>query len=232
MFERRYTSEEHLEKNPNWHIEESPWKVSHITRLLRANSLHPETIGEIGCGFGEVLRLLQKELDESSEFWGYEISPVAFAEAQKRANSRLHFRLGDLSTEPEMRFDLLLALDVVEHVEDYLGFLQQIRPKGQWKIFQVPLELSAQTVLRRRALIQQRVRMGHLHYFTKETFLRTLEDCSYEILDSVYTSSSLELPTHVLTTKLMRGPRRLCSLFSKDLTARLLGGYRLMVLAR
>jgi hypothetical protein len=74
--------------------------------------------------------------------------------------------------------------------------------------------------------------MGHLHYFTKETFLRTLEDCGYEILDYVYTSSSLELPTHVLATKLMKAPRRLFYALSRDLAVRVLGGYRLMVLAR
>ncbi len=171
-------------------------------------------------------------MSEQCEFWGYDISLVALQQAEKRANSRLHFTLADFTKEPTISFDLLLVLDVVEHVENYLGFLQEIKPKGQYKILQVPLELSVQTVLRHQALLQQRESMGHLHYFTKETFLRTLEDCGYEILDAVYTSSSLELPTHVFTTKLMKAPRRLFYALSRDLTVRVLGGYRLMVLAR
>src|SRR5260370_6214160 len=232
MFEQRYVSEKHLEKVPGWHVEESPWKAKHIEQLLKRHQLSPKTVCEVGCGFGEVLRLLQKDMSEECEFWGYEISPVALEQAEKRANSRLHFTLADFTKESTISFDLLLALDVVEHVENYLGFLQEIRPKSQYKILQVPLELSVQTVLRRQALLQQRNNMGHLHYFTKETFLRTLEDCGYEILDDVYTSSSLELPTHMFTTKLMKAPRRLFYALSRDLAVRVLGGYRLMLLAR
>jgi SAM-dependent methyltransferase len=232
MFEERYVNQEHLEKVPEWHTEESPWKVRHIRQLLERNQLSPKGICEVGCGFGEVLRLMQNDMSEECEFWGYEISPVALEQAEKQANSRLHFKLADFTRESTAPFDLLLALDVVEHVADYLGFLQEIRPKGQYKIFQVPLELSVQTVIRHRALLKQRDSMGHLHYFTKETFLRSLEDCGYEVIDYVYTSSSLELPTHVLTTKLMKVPRQLLSAANKDLAARVLGGYRLMVLAR
>lgn len=232
MFEQRYVSEQHLEKVPGWHIEESPWKVKHIEHLLKRHQLSPKTVCEVGCGVGEVLRLLQKNRSEECEFWGYDISPIALKQAEERANSRLHFILADFTKESTVSFDLLLALDVVEHVDNYLGFLQEIRPKGEYKILQVPLELSVQTVLRRQALLQQRDIMGHLHYFTKETFLRTLEDCGYKIIDYVYTSSSLELPALVWTTKLMRTPRRLFYAVNRDLAVRILGGYRIMVLAR
>jgi len=232
MFEERYVNKEHLEKVPGWHTEESPWKVKHVRRLLVHNQLSPKNICEVGCGFGEVLRLLQKAMGEGCEFWGYEISPFALEHAEERANARLHFKLADFTRESTPSFDLLLVLDVVEHVADYLGFLQKIKPKSEYKILQVPLELSAQTVVRRKALLKQRDSMGHLHYFTKETFLRSLEDCGYEVIDYVYTAGSLELPTQVWTTKLMKTPRRLFSAVNKDLAARVLGGYRLMALAR
>lgn len=232
MFEQRYVGSEHLEKVPAWHTEESPWKVKHITRLLTKNQLEPRTICEVGCGFGEVLRLLQKNMRAECTFWGYEVSPVALEHAQEKSNERLHFKQANIAHEADGTFDLLLVLDVVEHVEDYLGFLQQLRPKGQYKILQVPLELSAQTILRSQALLKQRSLFGHLHYFTKETFLRTLEDCGYDIIDYVYTSSSLELPTHLMKTRLMRAPRRLLYRLHRDLTVRTLGGYRLMVLTR
>src|SRR5262249_51091106 len=154
---------------------------------------------------------------EECEFWGYEISPLALEHAEERTNAHLHFKLADFTKESTPSFDLLLVLDVVEHVANYLGFLQEIKPKSEYKILQVPLELSAQTIVRRRALLKQRDSMGHLHYFTKETFLRSLEDCGYEVIDYVYTSSSLELPTHVLRTKLMKLPRQLFSAVNKDL---------------
>ena len=157
---------------------------------------------------------------------------MALAHAQERTNEHLHFKLADIAQEPETFFDLMLVLDVVEHVENYLGFLQQIRPKSEYKIFQIPLELSMQTVMRRKDLLKQRDTLGHLHYFTKDTLLQSLVDCGYEVLDYEYTSSSLELPTHLMKTRLMRGPRKLFSALNTDLAARTLGGYRLMVLAR
>ncbi|HVB75218.1 MAG TPA: hypothetical protein VNE38_16830 [Ktedonobacteraceae bacterium] len=41
--EEVYTSGEYLEKNPTWHVEESPWKAKQIMRMLAqiALSLKP-----------------------------------------------------------------------------------------------------------------------------------------------------------------------------------------------
>ena len=232
MIEARYTSGEHLAKVPDWHIEESPWKARHIASILRRNKLAPRTIGEVGCGFGEVLRQLQMRLPEDRVFWGYEISPQALEHANERTNERLHFKLADIGQEQDTFFDLLLVLDVVEHVEDYIGFLRSIQPKSQYKILQIPLDLSVQTVLRGTVFHRLRESLGHIHYFTKDTALDTLKDAGYEVLDYRYTSSSLELPTTVLTVKLMWWPRKLFFALNQDLTARVLGGFRLMVLAK
>jgi len=38
--------------------------------------------------------------------------------------------LADISQEKDTFFDLLLVLDVIEHVEDAFGFLNGIRPKS------------------------------------------------------------------------------------------------------
>ncbi len=233
MLEERYTGTEHLDRIPEWHTEESPWKATNIVSLMQRNRINPKNICEVGCGFGEVLRQLQMRMDKVCEFFGYDISSVALEHAQERANERLHFQLADMTQkEVETPFDLMLVLDVVEHVENYLGFLQQIRSKSVYKVFQIPLDLSAQTVLRRGVLPRLSDTLGHIHYFTKATALKTLQNCGYEILDYTYTSSSNDLPTHLLTVKLMRIPRKICAAFNKDLTARALGGYRLLILAK
>jgi Transposase DDE domain len=75
---------------------------------------------------------------------------------------------------------------------------------GRYKIFQIPLDLSAQTVLRGKVLLRLREELGHIHYFTKDTALQTLKDTGYQIVDYAYTSSSIELPSHVLTTNLLK----------------------------
>ena len=120
--EEKYITGEYLEKNPTWHIEKSPWKVRHIMSMLKRHHLVRNTICEIGCGAGEVLRLLQLRMSEACTFWGYDVSPQAIEMCKKRANERLHFKLADIRQEQEGFFDLLLVLDVIEHLEDYLSF--------------------------------------------------------------------------------------------------------------
>src|SRR5260370_5728878 len=88
-----YVSGEYLKKNPDWHIEEAPWKVKQIVKMLAKHKLRPKSIGEIGCGVGEVLRQLQAVLGGNCTFKGFDISPQAIELCQSRANDRLQFRL-------------------------------------------------------------------------------------------------------------------------------------------
>jgi cyclopropane fatty-acyl-phospholipid synthase-like methyltransferase len=231
MAESLYTSGHYLEKHPTWHMEESPWKIRHIVPMLRRNRLVPQTVCEVGCGAGEVLRLLQLHLSETCTLWGYDISPQAIDLCQQKANERLHFNLADIRQEPGVFFDLLLVLDVLEHLEDYFSFLRELKPKSRYKLFHIPLEISVQGVLRGKIFLRNRELHGHLHYFTKETALHTLEDVGYEVLDYSY-SPEYEMPTTLLQTKLMKLPRRLFFALNKDWAIRVLGGSRILVLAQ
>jgi len=226
-----YTDGEYLEKNPNWFVEESPFKVRQILRMMEKNRLQPKRICEVGCGAGEVLKLLQEKMDVACRFWGYDISPQALEMCKSRANERLQFKLADISQEEGTFFDVMLVLDVIEHLEDYFGFLNRIRSKSDLKMFHIPLDLSVQAVLRRRGLLKRRELFGHIQYFTKETALQTLRDVGYEILDYFYTPRSIELGDELLK-RIVRLPRKMCFGIHKDLTVRILGGYSLLVLAR
>jgi cyclopropane fatty-acyl-phospholipid synthase-like methyltransferase len=225
-----YTDGRYLDNNPSWHTDESPFKVKQILRMLQTHRLQPKTICEVGCGAGEVLKLLQDNMDNSCSFWGYDISPQAFEMCRSRANERLKFKLADISQEDSF-FDLSLVLDVFEHVEDYYGFLNGIRQKSDLKIFHIPLDLSAQAVLRQRGLLKRRELYGHIQYFTKETALETLRDVGYEVLDYFYTPRCIELAKEALQ-KMAVLPRKACFAINEDFTVRVLGGYSLLALAR
>lgn len=227
----RYLDGEYLAKNPGWHAEEASWKARLILSMLQQNHLAPKTICDVGCGTGGVLEHLQKSLDKECTFWGYDISPQALQLAKSRANERLHFQLIDSGEEKEKLFDLILALDVIEHVEDYFSFLRQLKAKSHHKIFHIPLDLSVQTVLRKKALLKRREMHAHLHYFTKETALETLKDTDYEVLDYFYTPRTIDFGLN-LGQKVLRLPRQLFFAIHKDFAVRLLGGFSLLVLAK
>ena len=134
MIVNMYTTGEYLAKNPTWDVEDSPWKAKQILCMMARNKVMSETICEIGCGAGEILKQLQKHLDRQCTLWGYEISPQAFELSKSRANERLHFKLADIRQEDDTFFDLILIMDVIEHVEDYFSFLRDLKPKSQYKI--------------------------------------------------------------------------------------------------
>jgi SAM-dependent methyltransferase len=226
-----YEDGTYLQRNPEWHIDESPWKANQILSMICRQRLVAKTICDVGCGVGEVLRLLQKTLPSDCDLWGYEVSPQAYELCGARANERLHFKLMDIGSEADDSFDLLLLLDVIEHVEDYFSLLRTVKHKARMAILHIPLDLSVQTVLRKSGLVKRRNMYAHLHYFTKETALRTLEEVGYEIVDYFYTPRSNELGSGIIQT-LLRLPRRLCFAIDPDFAVRVLGGYSLLVLAK
>ena len=226
-----YVNGEYLAKNPGWHAEESAWKANLILQMLERNGLAPKTICDFGCGTGDVLHNLQKSLDSRCVFCGYDISPQALHIATRSANERLRFALVGSAIHDRTCYDLMLVLDVLEHVENYFGMLRELKGRAQHAIFHIPLDLSAQTVFRPAALLKRREMYGHLHYFTKETALDALTCAGFQVLDYFYTPRSIDFGSEFGQIA-MRLPRKLCFAIHRDFAARVLGGYSLMVLAR
>jgi len=232
MSKKIYTQGEYFEKNQTWHIEDSPWKTEQLMKIIKRNQLRPASICEVGCGAGEILNQLYYQLPQNIKFTGYEISPQAYALCQKKEKERLQFHLKNLVDNKEAFFDLLLAIDLIEHIENCFGFLRDLHKKAEYKIFHIPLELSVQTVLRSKPIIKSRQDVGHIHYFTKETAMAILEDTGYKILDYFFTGTSIDLPVNSFQTLLARLPRIVMYKFNRDIAVRLFGGYSLMILAR
>ena len=249
MFEDLYTSGEYLKKNPTWHLEEAPWKVKQILQMLGCNHIVPQTICEVGCGTGEILKLLQQTLPGECTLWGYEISPQAFELCKGKSNEKLHFKLANIAQEKEVRFDLILIMDVLEHVEDYFSLLRDIQPKSEFKIFQLPLDISVCSVLR-GDILKYRETWGHIHYFTKELALQMLIDLGYQVLDYFYSGQPIEtipLPLNEfkrnplkllrkilgrMKRSLLKVPVKLFVAVNEDLAVRVLGTSRLLILAK
>ena len=227
-----YADGTYISKNPTWHEEDSPWKAKHIRRILDANEVHPSTVCEIGCGAGGILSALASDYGAGVEFSGFEISPQAFELCKAKERPNLRFVLGDALADDGTSFDVVMAIDVFEHVEDYFGFLRSLRSKGRYTVLHIPLDLSVQSVLRSSPLLKGRESAGHIHYFTKDTALAALADAGYTVVDHFYTPGAVELDNQSSKSRLLKLPRKLLFRIHQDLAVRILGGYSLMVLAR
>lgn len=230
--ENLYTEKngEYLMKNPSWHVEDSPWKASQILKMLGRNKLNPETVVEVGCGAGEILNQLYSQMPNNVRFTGYDISPDAIELAKRREKDRLKFKYEDFSKN-QSESDLLLMIDVFEHIDDYLSFLKLCKGKAKNTIFHIPLDISISSLLRNK-MMDARKSVGHIHYFTKETALASLIDTGYEIEDFLYTAVSLDQPRKLFRTKIAYWPRKILFSLNKDFAVKMLGGFSLLVLAK
>ncbi len=226
-----YLSGEYLSKHPTWHVEDSSWKAAHVLGAIARNTLTPTTICEIGCGAGAILAELQNMLPESCTFTGYEFAPQAFAMCASRENATLRFSSEDGLTPDKPVADLTLALDVLEHVEDYPQFLRSLSKRCRCAILHVPLDLSLLSLL---TGLPQRVRRsaGHLHYFTRQLALDAVTEAGFQVVEARYTRPAIERPNMTLRGRLARFPRLLLATVSEDAAALLFGGFSLLIVAK
>lgn len=232
-----YEDEKYLSENKTWHVEDSPWKATQILRLINGHNikLGTGTICEVGCGAGEILVQLSRQLSNDCTFVGYDISPQLQNMRRERENDRIRFISQDFLKSKEF-YDILMFIDVIEHIEDYIGFLRKIKDRGHYKIFNFPLEIFALKALMGHKYLDSRAKYGHIHYFNKDICLSVLKELDFEIIDYFYAPGAIDLSsttTSISTlSKMAKIPRILLSKFSTDLTAKLLGGYSLFVLAK
>lgn len=227
-----YTDGTYLSNNPTWDIEDSPWKAKQILKILANNSITPNTICEVGCGAGEILNQLSKMLNNKIKYSGYDISPQAIKLAESIKNEKIEFYNKDILNVATEIYDVLLIIDVVEHIENYIDFLRKVKEKGKYKIFHFPLDFSVLTTLNSQPLLDTRKRVGHLHYFTKDITIAVLKDSGYEVVDYFYTDASFVRPANTLKIKLLQGLRKICFKINKDFAVKMLGGYSLLVLTK
>lgn len=224
--EARYRDGGYLRANPDWHVADSTWKAGLVLEMIREQSVRCASVCEVGCGAGEVLRTLHEHF--GGQCVGYEISPDAYRLAIARAGPGLEFRLGDAAAD-DSHYDLMLLLDVVEHVPDSVAFLTSLRHKADAAIMHIPLELSVQSILRPGRLERSRRTLGHVHFYNAELARATVREAGYELRATRYTCSGVDRPPQSILARAARAPRRLMRL-SEPLAARTLGGFGLLLL--
>lgn len=228
--ESRYLTSDYLAHNPTWDREDSPWKAQLVHDTLQAHEIVPVSLCEVGCGAGGVLAAL-RGLYPRCKLSGYDIAPDATGFWQQYVKSDIEFRVGDFLEINKQTYEVLLLLDVIEHLENPFGFLERLHGAATYFLLIIPLDLSALNVLREKPLLNQRRNVGHIHYFTKDLALSLLRECGYEIISWHYSGAAFHSPQRTWRTRLASFPRRIAYFLGKDWGVRALGGETLIVLA-
>lgn len=226
--ENIYTDHTYLEHNPDWHGADAPFKAEKIAYLLKKNNISFMSVCEIGCGSGKILVQLSKKF-QGKNWTGYDISPDAIKIAKSKEGSDFHFELKDITSEEDKsQFDLILVIDVLEHLNDYFSFLDSIQSKAEYFMFHIPLDMCVWSLLREQMLIESKHRVGHIHNFSEDFILSILSDHGFDEIDRIYTEPLFK-PVK-LKHKLVSFVRKNMFKIAPKFTSKTLGGYSVMVL--
>lgn len=226
-----YQNGKYLQNNPDWHIADSAWKLSHALKALQHTpSTDFNRLLDAGCGAGEVIKLWAGE-EPSKIFKGWEISPQAYEMCLQNPLPNVSF----CQERPSENFDIVLILDVLEHLEDWKTFLKDCSRQAKKIIIHIPLDLSLYARLRPSILENERLTVGHIHFFTEKSFLKEIKQMGFEILHKHYTNKYLEKepPLTRWISKIGMLIRKTAHLLlPTKWTAYLIGGYSLMLVIR
>jgi predicted TPR repeat methyltransferase len=223
-----YNDNTYLGNNPNWHEEDASFKAKKILQLLKRNPFAFKTVCEIGCGSGEILVQLSNKLPGTINLFGFDISKDAIGIAKQKETGRIKFELNDIAGQTEKYFfDLLLVIDVIEHVNDYFKFLDDIASIGRYTIFHIPLDICVWTLFREKMLIESKERVGHIHNFTEDFITSILTDHGFKIIDKIYTEPTFERIS--LKQNFINGIRKILFRINKRFCTKTLGGYSILL---
>ena len=162
---------------------------SHSLALREVERVKPARLLDIGCGPGFIAR--------RCEAMGVEVTGLDAAAPLPRTMS--HFRLTDLESDPTpsdaMGFDMVLLLDVIEHLAEPEVFLLNLRNRsessplnGESPVFVISTPNVAFAGIRLNLLFGRFnyaergiLDITHKRLFTRKSLAAALEQCGYEI---------------------------------------------------
>ena len=156
---------------------------------------------EVGCGSGNVLRVLQKLAAGRGQLEGLELSPQAAEVA--RARTGLPVTNGYVSDlDPQAKYDLIAAFDVLEHIADEAQVLMQMRERlipGGRLILTVPAHQTLWSPFD--------VASGHERRYSMTTLSRALRASGFQVEYVTYFMSLL-FPPMWLRRRLLRSEKQ------------------------
>jgi hypothetical protein len=215
---------DYLKKNHDWHESDAIHKAEWIAPYIRGKN-----IAEIGCGSGKILNTLSTKYPDKN-FTGYEISTTAYNLFLTNDMPNIQYRNVDFFIDNKS-YDQILAIDIIEHLNDPFAFLMSLRNFANQFIFHIPLEFNFIYLLFNKHL-DTHERYGHLHFYEKNYILAMLGKTGYSLDFWEFTPIAFIKKEKNNKTKLLNSLRSILFKFNKELTVKLLGGYSLLCTCR
>ena len=188
-------------QDPNRHSEDATYKVEAIKKILfsylKENSIQLSSYADVGCGSGEIIRLLGKELKLNFKtlevLKGFDVSP----HVEKLENDDIDFLWQDFTKSNE-KFDLVTLNDVFEHVINPISFLTEVGKRAKYVVMHIPLEDCLSVNIRN---LQKRkiVDPGHLIFLNINSAINLITFSGMKIVHYQYSVESINAPSNNFT---------------------------------
>jgi len=194
MMEHTYPILFRVEQSHWWHTGRRTILASFVAELCSQVTDRRPRILDVGCGTGANLLMLSKYGDAE----GVDVSEDALAFCRERGLQSVKLGAGEELPYEGGTFDLVTAFDVVEHMDDDLAGVKEmrrvLRPGGRVLIF-VPAFMFLWGLQDDVSNHRRRYRMSELR--------RVLEQAGFEVERTSYANITFFLPI-LLIRKLMR----------------------------
>jgi SAM-dependent methyltransferase len=149
---------------------------------------------DVGCGRGDFLRYLHRNRPEV-QLTGIDYSP--------NQDEKIRFLQGDaFELDVGERFDVVVSLNVIEHVSDCVAFANRLRELTKPGGTMVIMTVNESSILYGLARIGRRLGVPlafdrlysrhHLHHFTSASLLRLLESCGLKLSKHILHNSPVK----------------------------------------
>lgn len=136
---------------------------------------------DIGCGNGA---LVYDIAEKAKLVVGIDIEEKNINKARSKYNkSNIKYIVGnatkDLNTE---KFDVIILSNVLEHIDDRVGFMKNIKGLAFKYLIRVPMfDRDWVTLYKKELDIEWRLDLTHYIEFTKESFEKEINEAGYKI---------------------------------------------------
>lgn len=157
-------------------IEATEFKIPNLLGMLPEGKVLESAL-EIGCATGELIGNLP--VVPGGRRTGCDISPANIEAASSRFTD-VNFFSGDFAEMPPTQFEAVILSDVLEHVDDDVGFLRQAANFGHYTLVNLPLE---DNWLNSRRAYGPDDTSGHLRRYSLKQGLDLLSNAGLTVLN-------------------------------------------------
>lgn len=178
----------------DFHEKDSFSKASSVNKLIKSNPIFSfDSILDFACGSGLVLLEVLEEYDFEKAY-GIDISSDAISRAKSNdKKNKVNWMVGEIKHALNYKAELILLMDIVEHVEDDFSLLEDMGKLGDYLVIKVPIENnivnSVVNILSLGLIDLNKTNLkkyGHVQAYSRRKFLELLAGLEYDVVDCEY----------------------------------------------